>query len=659
MFSSSAESCQRLLPKGCAAVPVSSEQLTCPLRLCVVVRTGTDPAGGRFVAMRDTMDARVLLGCLLDAGGYVHEWIELWIQDLGGLGQTAAVSRESMTNATLDKRWVDNFAALSQTDGDGIVRTGWETANPHPTFIDLSALKPVHPVHGASGLPWALCRDDAVLSAKGLAVYSGSLFRYLWVPELGADSPFVPVTSESPRNESCLQMADLADDSNLVAFNVGGGLMLARAHGAMTLEAFSCLLSRASSAGAMPGLSPTAPDGLASEMASDGFGPDGSGSGWLFLGSHGRPGRLVETLHLKLRLLADLFDQVRAAVARLGRPVLNLSADSFQVRLGDTARALPVLWTARAVLADAGDAVELPITGTEALYYLRGGSAGMSIYQPASAASAVRGRGTVRIRQVITESKDRIVLEGTFATQERMQVSTNDMGWMRLTVASTRLDTYAHLESGGAMAAGEWRFRTISQIHSANLVAALKAAEGVPMGGVVFDVVPLLSSPCDLYSLGVLAVRILLVDEETSLPIALDETFSLARQLAAEYEAGVPLAGRVQRLFEKDNRWVEALGPARLTHEKISPAEAIDLVPIELWCQVLAVLIGLFPGIGPDSECADFGDAPAGGPHRVFDRAIEELEKLLLRTRSLIVIDWRYNRHVHAVIRRHLIGMEG
>jgi len=68
------------------------------------------------------------------------------------------------------------------------------------------------------------------------------------------------------------------------------------------------------------------------------------------------------------------------------------------------------------------------------------------------------------------------------------------------------------------------------------------------------------------------------------------------------------------------------------------------------------MIVRLFPGMGPDSVCENYGDAPIGGIHKVFDRLANDLEALLVQTRSLIVIDWRFNREIHAVIRRHLIG---
>jgi hypothetical protein len=35
----------------------------------------------------------------------------------------------------------------------------------------------------------------------------------------------------------------------------------------------------------------------------------------------------------------------------------------------------------------------------------------------------------------------------------------------------------------------------------------------------------------------------------------------------------------------------------------------------------------------------------------VFNQPLEDLEKLLVRSRSLIVIDWNSNREVHSAIR--------
>jgi hypothetical protein len=113
---------------------------------------------------------------------------------------------------------------------------------------------------------------------------------------------------------------------------------------------------------------------------------------------------------------------------------------------------------------------------------------------------------------------------------------------------------------------------------------------------------------------------------------------------------------RLRAIFDQDPRWVESLGPQRLVQEALAAPEAFDLLPSDLWFDALALIVRMLPGIGPDSTARDLGDARALGLHKVFDRGVADLDSLLVRSRSLIVIDWQYNRKVHAVIRQFQAG---
>jgi len=74
--------------KGYHAVPISDADKESVLRLCVVVREAPDPLAGIFVLLRDTTEESIFLGCLLDKGGHVHLWLELWIQNINNLERT-------------------------------------------------------------------------------------------------------------------------------------------------------------------------------------------------------------------------------------------------------------------------------------------------------------------------------------------------------------------------------------------------------------------------------------------------------------------------------------------------------------------------------------------------------------------------------------------
>jgi hypothetical protein len=181
----------------------------------------------------------------------------------------------------------------------------------------------------------------------------------------------------------------------------------------------------------------------------------------------------------------------------------------------------------------------------------------------------------------------------------------------------------------------------------------------VPVADTPFEIVPLLSSPCDMYALAVLAIRTLLVNKQTTLPVALDETLSLARRVAQGHDESVALGLRIRGIFEADGRWAAALGPQRLTQEEITPEQALDMIPAEVWFETLGLIVRMLPGMGPDSLSRDYGDAQQGGIHKVLDAPARALDDLVLRTRSLIVIDWRFNREIHSVVRKHLMGLGG
>ena len=641
------------LPEGYIAVPIAEGQKLSVLKICVLARPEPDPVGGHLIMLRNTIDAQIFLGCIVDASTQVLDWLELWIQNSGTLINTPAASRLSLSNAMLDDRWHRQIRAFEQLDAAAIVKTGLESSNPLPTFLDLSAGLPVHPVDPGAGTPWKLCTDEGLLQQSGLPSYSRSLHRYLYAPSSGSDSQFVPVTHGAPTNESTKPLSEICTDgAGFIPFNVAAGLMLVKKHDPIGLEIYVDILSGAPWDGLKHGRSVLDLGEQINALRKDET--NLSQDGRLFLETQGRYGRLIETFYLKLRLLADTVSSVHAMVHHLQRPLLNISPDTWRIKLGEVGRGLPFLWTAKAVLNDPGDAIQLAIEGSNMQYYLPSLAAGTSIYRPLVSSVPTKGRASVRIRSVLSEASDTTVVDGTFATGERIDIASHDIVWLRINLACGDIDLYAHLESDSAMAAGEWRFRTIAQSIKQPQVSDLKAAEGVPMPEVPFEIIPLLSSPCDLYSLAVLAIRILLVNNTNSLPVVLDETLSLMRQIEADYNDSINLEERISDVFKKDKRWLESLGPHHLTFDEINSDEALGIIPSQLWWATLRIILRMFPGLGPDSECKDYGDAQPGGLHKVFKRTIDDLANLILKTRNLIVSDWKSNQEISAVIQRYL-----
>ena len=646
---------QPQLPDGYFASALSPDGAS-PIRLAVVVRREPEPQAGRLVTLRVTADARVLLGCVIDAIGRPREWIEIWIQQIGDASLLTA-RNNLIHNVALDARWLQNAVSFRTFAGRDFISTGWERQHPRPTWIDVRSEQVISPLLGEANHPWTLCTDDGLLEASNLPAYSSTLHRYLWAPALDVDSPLCPVTPQAPNNEHTQSLDSVMPPSDHIEpLNPAGGLMMVKRLHPLSIDQFLGVLAGRSWDG-LPHGRTSLQLGFPGSDALTGAGQADAPTGRLFMGAHGRWGRLIENLHLKLRMFTDAV----AATARLteltGKPLLNLTADKFRTSLGETGAGLPHLWTATTTLTEPGDAVTLSLPASKSTYFLPVSPDQRSVYRPEDAGRAAAGEGVIRIRKVNTDLADGVVIEGTFATEERMSPADHDLLWLRLNVGSDPLDVFGRLQPDQSLAAGEWRLRSTPQSFDDATINQLQAAEGVPLSRTPFSVFPMLTSPVDMYALAVLAVRILLVNPQTTLAESLDEMLSLARQAAPTEGNQTDLPTRIGRVFDRDARWLPILGPHRLTDEEIAPEDAFDLIPPDLWRRCLAAIIRLFPGIGSDSLCRDYGDAPADGLHRIYQPALAELESLLVSSRSLIVIDWRFNREIQGVIRRFRAGM--
>ncbi|RMH13051.1 MAG: hypothetical protein D6695_05180 [Planctomycetota bacterium] len=643
------------IPDGYKAVDLEPGGTISPLRLCVLCREEPDPVGGHLVVLRDVLDARVLLGCVVDIGNVVQRWVQVWIQDVDKVAASLSAYQTNLSNTILEERWVRMVDALEEAWPEDLVRIGFEREPAPALFLDPVRGKVKPAMHEASGMPFEVCRDDELLRSRGLEPFSTTLRRYLYVEGLGADSPLVSLNEPAAEGVERLSDVLVGINRDLIPLNAGGGLMMVRRHSPVALSDFIEVLGGAPWPGVAHGSGLVHIDSESVEAGQKGgesIDPDR-----FFLGRHGRWGRLVETLHLKLRLISDVLGGVSELTARTGRPMLNLTDECFQVEVWDRACGLPRLWTARTSLVDPGAAVALPIAGSRLSYFVAPDVLGRGIYRPQLEVQPAKGLCSIRLREVMVDEDGTATLEGTFETSERVRADTSDLVSLRLNLGGERVDVFARLESASAMASGELRLRTVPQRVSEAVAAAMRAAEGVPIRDIAFEVLPLLSTPCDLYAIGVLSVKALFTGGGKHLPEALDEALSLARQAAALHAElggadGAPeLRERIRLVFDADERWAESLGPQWLTREELSAQEAFDLVPPELWWRVLAAVVRMFPGVGPDSICKDLGDAQSGGAHRVFEPAMEALGDLLVRSRSLMLIDWRFNREVHSVVR--------
>lgn len=632
------------IPDGYIAVPIFEAESRAALQIAVLVAKEADSCAGALVLLRTTLDARVYLGAVTDAGGHLQHWVEIWVQTVAGLKQTPCAAGNVLTNKLLDERWGQAAEAARQADPDGGIWTGWEQRHPAPIYIRPDPPAPNAPCT-TQGAPWTLCQDDALLERHGLPPYRLSLNRYL-VSDDGQTGPrFTPVTPDAPVADAVVPLTEaFGPCANLIPLNPEGGLLMVRTYQALDLAEYLDALGGGAWNGVACGRTRLDPCGVGALLGS----PEEPNR--LYLETAGAAGKLVEVLSLKLSLLADAFRAVQSSIRTLQRPLLNLDESSFRVRLTASGSSMPSLWTAWAALSDFGDAVMLPIQTTENRYFVRGCDRGVSIFRPPATAFAAKGRGGLRIRQVLPETARGLAIEGTWQTRDELTVGPRDLVWIRVPLPTGAIDLYAHLEEDRALARGEWRLRTIEQRFGAPQVGALRALLGIPMPNLPYEVLPLQSSPCDLYALAVLAMRVLLVNSRSSLAVALDGMESLAREAEAGGATDESLSGVVAAVFARDARWSESLGPQFLANAEVDPRTAFQTIPPAIWWDTLAMLLRMLPGKGRFATCHDLGDAPPGALHEALQHSVRDAARLSRQARSLIVGDGSHNREIREIV---------
>ena len=231
-----------------------------------------------------------------------------------------------------------------------------------------------------------------------------------------------------------------------------------------------------------------------------------------------------------------------------------------------------------------------------------------------------------------------------------MAIASSDLIHLRFALPIGRVDLYGYADESVALAKGETRVRTLPQKLPDSVITALEQATGTPIRTAHFEILPVLASPCDMYATAVVAARILLVDEENTLSVAVDQLLSLAQQLSTQYDHERPLAERLRTIVDSDPRWAAALGPHRLVANPGMREMAPRIIPTDLWWDTIGVILRLFPGSGPDSFCRDFGDAPPLALDAIFEKPLAELELLQVRTRSLVLTDWDQNVEIREAI---------
>src|ERR1700675_4991970 len=332
---------------GYRGIALRADDRDAPITICLFVRTDSSESPP-FILLRETIDASIYLGCIVDRTGHPKAWTEIWVQNVDRVAFSFRAQLEPLTNSILDRRWTDRVAMFRTLKRGTIIETGAEFNHPVPVLIDGKEGVVVYPIDPVTQRSFVLCQDEKALELAGLPSYASSLHRYLWNGP-GADEPvFLAVTDEAPLPPAVKRARDVL--KGLYPFSPGGGLLLVRPMAPLALTEFAEVLSGKTWPGFQCGKEVIRLGGAyaklenAEEILYRG--------GHLFSGRAGKAGRLLEVFHLKLNLVLQALEETRAAIRFQQLPFLLLGAESFRLQLFEIGTGLPLFWSAQVDLAE-------------------------------------------------------------------------------------------------------------------------------------------------------------------------------------------------------------------------------------------------------------------------------------------------------------------
>lgn len=584
-----------------------------------------------------------------DQAGEVKEWLDLWVQDISSWHLEVGRQILTLTNPTLDKHWLAWSQAVASTQPADVFHIGWDH-HPCPViWLSPDGRRRLMPEHN-----WVLCTHDGLLRKFRLAPFSESLHRYLWNQD-EHNPQFLATTPDAPEGPVTKPLA--AAFAEAIPINRDGALMTLRRSYALPLSDFIDILSnRANPMDIREAL--RNPISGPNAKFIDKAGVAGKNPGFFFQKNQ-VSGHLGELLHLKLAALHGVFAAARTAIQQAASPFLGLNIDCFGVSLSQTETALPFLWAHQVSLQSPPQCIRTEVGDVKEPCFMPYAGLGPSVYRSPRALNEVRGLARVRIRKVSApDDQGLVVMEGTLLSEEPIHAGRLDLLGLEWVLPRLgRLCLYGKIEGKTAEVEGEYRFSSLQTKLPPDLREWLDGGKGtLTSDRVEFHLLPRVGTPCDLYSLGVIGLRILLQHPD-GLAASLDDLLSLARQYKLRYSNANWKTGTASLMeFVKTGEAgavATRLGPQwLLSNSEVDVADAFREIPAPLWWATIDFLTRLFPGEALDSFCKSHDDFQPRALHEVLGGPIAALESLLASSRELLFGNPNTNRELLRAIQQ-------
>ena len=585
---------------------------------------------------------------LADESGRIYSWNELWVQDpFAGIDPTDT-GYLSANNSFVDQAWQRFTNRLDGKENPEIIRIGYDRPGCTAIWLDEKGDS-----IEATSAKWRLCDDDVLLEKYRLARYSSTSHRYLWNGNV-ADPQFIAYSHEAPGGPNVGAVDSIWKTSQPI--NPSGSMMFLKPSNTMTLNAFADILSGSIDSRTLRRALRMPESRHAALLETVAVANNNPG---LLYPKRNTPGQLAEIFHLKLCVIKGMISAVRDSVAHDQCPHFLISPDSFHVSLAAPCSALPFLWAHHVSLIDVPHAMRKEIGDVREPVIIPLNSCVNSIYRCPAINGYVSGTGNVRVRKV-TEPDDEglIVIEGTLFTDQLIRPGKLDLFTLEWALPrGGRKQIVCRLEARSANTEAEYRFvslptKNVPEVEY--IVSNLK--QSISSDKIDFLLIPRLGSTCDLYSLAVSCLRVLLTHPD-GLSAMLDDLLGLLHLYKKrignnEWQTGMGSLDDFVRSGEAGDV-LDRLGPHRMVaNSEIDVSDAFKEIPSTLWWTMMSFLLRLFPGECQDSFVSSYDDFQPRAMHEVFRRPLEELEILVEKSRSIIFGDHSANREILRAIRQ-------
>lgn len=647
----------------------------------------------------DSPHTRCLQGAVLSASGHLLARVVVKLrQEESAEGFFPEDELESL-GATQDAWWTRLLADLGRLQGGASCFP--DLLLPAPDAAPLPMLPPLlfcslsrrlFPFFCPTCLgPLETCRDDGRLAAAGLPGHSTGGQRLLECPacrQAGREEPFFATSQhvngelpsgvvglaelqrrwaavvEHPPKEAALH----ASSPPCIGCAIAGACLSPAAAGAesparkrprtaTTQPSWSVFLSHESPY-VVTRLIPSTLDAMADRMggrAGDET-PGIPGQGGFLFGDDGAGLDAVEVLALKLGLYLQVMRAAREYHRRLGIPHLDLHPDHILVDPGEAGEYLPALWSFRVRLLGASGARELALSNeVKVLLPPREVKAPFAAPRVRELTMQTRRRGELLIERVLPEADlpEMGRIEAVLRDPHGVTIRPSTHDWLWLSIPDGVEELGVALVAARVdprMAAGTGGGIRITSEPVPILPAArrrIERAGGMLLPLVRYRVFPQLADADDAFSLGVILLRLLLVNDQQDLSSVADIVAATVRRATAAAPAPVRSGSFLveSALGAALAAHPQALAKHNLFYRQIDRTAARpNAVPDSLWRGVLMVAFRLLEmGLNPLTH-------PAAIDPARLDPVVSEAEGLWRQLTAVLFRRQGLNLEVQALI---------